>query len=183
MKALTIAYGVGLILAGASMMSVADAANRACNSAMGLTWGKYAPYPDTVTGTNSIGCHSTAEGHDCNPYTGDTKCNVARPLLCIHQDTTAFPVPADVNNLDPYNMWGYGAVGTTKPIKPCQVATTIQQANAICVAEFGAGFRVAEWHDAIGGLGTAFQVFGGLGNTKRRVWVDINSTNGTCWTH
>jgi hypothetical protein len=62
---------------------------------------------------------------------------------------------------------------------PTILPATLATANALCVAEFGAGWRVAEFHD---GWGWNFQAFGGLGKPAGRFWVNIDDQpGGVCW--
>ncbi len=144
----------------------------------GLTWDRAAVNP--VNGTVTVSCHGNVEGHDCNPYTGDTSCKLPRPILCIEKNAAAFPVPASVNNSSQYNKWAYGVVGTTPPVSPCAAnLKTIKDADAVCQKEFGPNFRVAEHHD---GWGWAFQAYGNVGNPQKRFWVNVNDQpNGNCW--
>jgi hypothetical protein len=135
----------------------------------GMTWklvGTNAP-----TGTTVVGCAVS-----CDAYQGDTPCTTALPLLCIKKDGAGFPLPASVSNANIYYTWAGGIVGTTSAIVP---PTTLTGANTRCVQEFGAGWRVAEFHD---GWGWGFQAYGGIGDPTRRFWVHINDQPGaTCW--
>ena len=63
--------------------------------------------------------------------------------------------------------------------KPPQPPPTLAVANALCVNEFGPGWRVAEFHD---GWGWHFQAFGGVGNPAQKFWVHISDQPGArCW--
>jgi hypothetical protein len=137
----------------------------------GLTWKLLGT--NTTTGTIDVGCWN-----GCNAYQGDTTCATALPILCIKKSGPGFPlgVPMSVDNSNIYHKWAGGVVGTTKPKVPPATRTA---ANALCVQEFGPGWRVAEHHD---GWGWHFQAFGGVGNPAQRFWVDINDQSGaTCW--
>jgi hypothetical protein len=137
----------------------------------GLTWKLLGT--NTTTGTIDVGCWN-----GCNAYQGDTTCTTALPILCIKKAGPGFPlaVPMSVDNSNIYHKWAGGVVGTTKPKVP---PATRAAANALCVQEFGPGWRVAEHHD---GWGWHFQAFGGVGNPAQRFWVDINDQPGaTCW--
>jgi hypothetical protein len=137
----------------------------------GLTWKWLAKNP--TTGTVDVGCWN-----GCDAYHGDTSCKKALPLLCIKKSGPGFPlpVPTSVDNSNQYHKWAGGVIGTTKPVVP---PSTRAAADALCVQEFGPGFRVAEHHD---GWGWHFQAFGGVGNPAQNFWVDINNQPGaTCW--
>jgi len=183
MKSSPIKLGTAVILVATAVSGVAFAGGLCAKK--GLTWGFY--YTNSTTGTSAVWCHSPlagilhrGEATDCDPYNGDTKCRVAKPLLCINKDTV-YPRPTDVDDTNMYDKWSEGVIGTTKPVQPCTAATTLTQANQICQAEFGAGWRVAEFHDGVGGLGWGLQAYGALGDPKHRVWVDINDKSTTCW--
>jgi hypothetical protein len=89
------------------------------------------------------------------------------------------PVPASVNNTSRNNKWSGGVVGTTSATVPPATLTAVNGANALCVREFGADWRVAEFHD---GYGWYFQAFGGVGDPTKRFWVHIkDQPNATCW--
>lgn|GEM_PF-4788975 len=136
----------------------------------GMTW-KLA-LTNAPTGTILVGCSG------CNAYQGDTPCTTALPILCIKKSGPGFPLPlpASVSNANIYFMWSGGVVGTTYPYVP---PTTLTVANNLCVLEFGAGWRVAEFHDA---WGWGFQAYGGVGNPAQRFWVHINDQPGAiCW--
>jgi hypothetical protein len=143
----------------------------AASSSKGLTWKLLAT--NSTTGTIDVGC---ATG--CDAYHGDTSCTKALPILCIKKSGPGFPLalPASVDNSNQYHKWSGGVVGTTKATVP---PATLAGANALCVKEFGPGWRVAEHHD---GWGWHFQAFGGVGNPAQNFWVHINDQPGaTCW--
>jgi len=136
----------------------------------GMTWRLIAT--NAPTGTTVVGCSG------CNAYQGDTPCTTALPILCIKKSGPGFPLalPASVSNGNIYYTWAGGVVGTTYPYVP---PTTLAAANNLCILEFGAGWRVAEFHD---GWGWDFQAYGGVGDPSKRFWVHINDQPGaTCW--
>ncbi len=141
-------------------------------AAKGMTWRLIST--NSPSGTIRVGC-----GQDeCNPYKGDTACSTALPILCIKKTGAGFPlpVPASVNNTDKYNKWSGGVVATTAPVAP---PAKLADAHALCARDFGADWRVAEFHD---GWGWYFQTYGGVANPQARFWVDINDQKaGRCW--
>jgi hypothetical protein len=137
----------------------------------GLTWRLIST--NLPTGTIRVGCAG-----ECDPYHGDTECTVALPLLCIKKVGAGFPLPlpASVNNTRLHNKWSGGVVGTTSATVP---PTTLADADALCVQEFGEDWRVAEFHD---GWGWSFQAYGGVSDPSSRFWVHIDDQpDGTCW--
>lgn len=142
----------------------------AASNSKGLTWRLLAT--NSTTGTIDVGCWN-----GCNAYQGDTPCTKALPILCIKKTGPGFPLalPASVIT-NQYHKWSGGVVGTTKATVP---PTKLTAADALCVKEFGAGWRVAEFHD---GWGWHFQAFGGVGNPAQNFWVHINDQPGAiCW--
>jgi hypothetical protein len=136
-------------------------------SARGLTWRQISRNP--ATGTILVGC-----GVECDSYNGDTPCTAALPLLCIKKAGAGFPLPIPAGE-SRYN-WSGGVVGTTRATVPPK---TLAGANALCAKEFGAAWRVAEFHD---GGDLYFQANGSVGDPSKRFWVHINDQPGaTCW--
>ncbi|MES1245726.1 MAG: hypothetical protein ABUT39_29235 [Acidobacteriota bacterium] len=138
----------------------------------GMTWRLTST--NSPTGTIHVGCGN----NECDPRQGDTDCTTALPILCIKKSGTGFPlpVPATVNNSDQYHRWSGGVVGTTGATVP---PATLTAANDLCTKQFGADWRVAEFHD---GWGWYFQAYGGVGDPSKRFWVHINDQpKGRCW--
>lgn len=134
-----------------------------------MTWGLRAS--NATDGVINVGC-----GNTCDAYSGDTPCSTALPVLCILKEGSGLPLPASVDNSDIYDQWSGGVVGTTKATVP---PATLAGANALCVAEFGANWRVAEFHD---GWGWNLQAYGYVGDPAARFWVHIDDQPGaTCW--
>jgi len=140
----------------------------------GMTW--IHSTSNSQVGTITVGCSG------CNPYQGDTPCSQQMPLLCIYKPTPAFPPPVNLNNTDLYNLWAGGVVATAQPVAG-NAFVNIAAANAYCAAQFGTGWRVAEFHD---GWGWNFQAYGGTVSApavpSTRFWVNINDQSaGNCW--
>jgi hypothetical protein len=147
---------------------------------MGMTWRWETINP--IEGTVEVGC-GVSNPNPCNGYVGDQLCTTSLPLLCFKPFTPLLPVPKSVNDTDYYNRWSGGIVGTTGPVQASSFNGSLAQANARCVQEFGATWRVAEFHDGASGAGGwNFQAYGNVGNPASRFWVHINDQpNGTCW--
>lgn len=154
----------------------------------GMTWVKHSH--NNTNGQDSVGCYdydystSPATPLACDPYTGDTSCAASRPILCIRQDgsgscgfTPSF-----------YNGWAKGNLGLTASVTGTAL-TSLAVANGYCAAQFGVGWRMAEFHDGGGGWGfTAYSNLNDLytrGHAShtfdRRFWVHINDQPGNCW--
>jgi len=143
----------------------------------GMTWGVRDPQPETVNGVAHVGCHDAAGGK-CEPYNGDTLCSTPLPILC--HNPMQLRKPANLTESQ-WDRWSGGLIGTTNPMA---APSTLADANAECVKEFGDGWRVAEHHDAYPGTsGWAFSAYGNVGTKGKRFWTDIkNQPNGICWT-
>jgi hypothetical protein len=132
----------------------------------GMTWGKISH--TTANGVDHVGCQG------CNPYTGDTVCSSALPLLCIRTDGA--PVPAGVA-VDFNNGWIGGNIGLTAPVRGDQLLSPAN-ADAICQGAFGPGYQMAEFHHPSGGWSWSSR---GNVDPATRFWVSINDNQGNCW--
>jgi subtilisin family serine protease len=139
----------------------------------GMTW--------TVLGQQEGYVHVGADGQT-NAYSGDTTIDQYLPILCVLVDGRAAPGGI---SFDYYNGWLRGAVRATPPI-PSTVLTSQQQGDEICADTFGAGWRLAEFHDGRYGSGFSssggwsFWAAGGL-PTGTRFWVAINDQPANPW--
>ncbi len=156
-----------------------------CGVRKGLTWRLNST--NTVTGTIDVGCGYSNNTGECNPRAGDTLCTTKLPVLCFKP--AQLPVPSNVDNSSVYHRWSRGIVATTPAVPGNSTSnpdlSTIAKANSYCALLFGAGWRVAEFHD---GWGWNFQAYGGVGQASERFWIDINdqrstpsTPKGTCW--
>ncbi len=134
--------------------------------------------PDTV----HFNCHGEPAGLDrphngsCNPYQGDTSCRTVLPVLCLKPGTD--PQPAGVE-AGFYKGWTGGTLSATQPVMGA-ILSSQAVAHARCEAEFGTGWRMAEFHDARGGWGV--QGLRGQGYSPgTRYWVSVNDQPGNCW--
>lgn len=131
----------------------------------GLTWAK-ASHASAFS-TDAVGCAG------CNPYTGDTSCATALPLLCLNPDGAPNPGVA----VSFTNGWARGFIHLTQPVAGTALGS-LANANALCAARFGPGYRMAEFHDGAGGWG--WQAYGNV-DPARRFWVHINDQPANCW--
>lgn len=166
----------------------------------GYTVGLY--FHDPVLGIDRVGHNSIGD-----PINGDTSCHAMRPILCVNVDGSARP-PYPINDETGaafYNGWVEGHFARTLPIKGFRMNSR-DDANEICRAHFGRGWRMAEFHDgryiadmsdqthygdaahspspwpAQGKLrgGWTMYGFGNLG-ADTRFWVAVNDQKANCW--
>ena len=140
----------------------------------GLTWGKLRHLNDLQI--DFVGCGG------CDAYHGDTSCLEARPILCLKVDHSPRP-PYEITGSahampkEYYEGWAGGTIALTAPV----IGTTLQSpsnADDICSAQLGAGYRMAEFHDGHGGWN--FWAFGNIPDNSR-FWVAINDQPANCW--
>ncbi|MEV7022580.1 hypothetical protein [Kitasatospora sp. NPDC093558] len=131
---------------------------------LGLTWANLEQRADIV--------HVGRDGQS-NPYLGDTAPDAQLPVLCILQDNR--PAPAGIPTTG-FHAWARGEVRATAPT-PGSDLTSRADADAICSAAFGDGFRMAEFHD---GNGWSFWASGTL-PTDTRFWTAINDQRANPW--
>lgn len=148
----------------------------------GLTFGSV---EDAQIGPGEVhmSCHAAPRGIDnpwrdsCNPYTGDTACTEARPILCVRMDGSPEPQNLTFNF---YNGWVPGVLSSTSPVVGTRL-TSLAVADAICADELGQGFRMAAFHDANGNGGWTFTGKRGKVDEQQRNWVHIGDQPGNCW--
>ncbi len=143
----------------------------------GLTWEKRQVHD--IVGAVAVGCgYTPGVGSHCDPYTGDTNCDVQLPVLCFLDAGLA--QPANLDTPSRYRQWSGGIVATTDIVSGNSFKF-ISDANYFCAQNFGPGWRVAEHHD---GWGWSFWAYGNIGENfdGGRFWIDINDQpDGTCW--
>lgn len=178
-------YGNGIVTTASNAASLAasiTAAFRPLDCQMplathrGLTWTRYLQREDGVV---HIGF-----GGGGNAYQGDTLPSVALPILCIRLDGS--PAPPDLVPRLVYNDgWAPGRVALSQPVHGAYL-TSIATANAICASEFGAGWRMTEFHDGRWGPNLQYRgqwnfwTYGTLpGDT--RFWVRIDDQPANPW--
>jgi len=152
---------------------------RCAQQQKGMTW--IHTSSNAQTGTITVGCSG------CDAYHGDTVCTQPLPLLCIYKPATSFQLPAGGSNANQYNLWSGGVVAPTQPVAGNTFAhisaTPGSDADSYCQAQFGSGWRVAEFHE---GWGWNFQAYGGTVSAptvpSTRFWVHIkDQASANCW--
>lgn len=132
----------------------------------GMTWAKSGH--GASPGVDLVSCAN------CDPYTGDTACSTALPVLCINKDGSPAPAGLATNF---YYGWAQGNIATTLPT-PGTALTSLAAADNICTVFFGSGWRMAEFHDGNGGWN--WYAYGNV-RADTRFWVHVNDQPANCW--
>ncbi|HEY0736039.1 MAG TPA: S8 family peptidase [Herpetosiphonaceae bacterium] len=140
----------------------------------GMTW--------TVLQQRSDGVVHVGSDSQTNPYSGDTPATASLPVLCLN--VTYSSVPAGITP-DFYNGWARGSLAVTPAVSGTQL-TSRAAADAICAANFGSSWRMAEFHDGWYGAnleysgGWSYWGYGTLA-VGSRFWVAINDQPANPW--
>lgn len=148
-----------------TLAAIATAPAALASGGYGMTWVKLSH--EATYSTDKVGCPS------CNPYTGDTVCTTPLPVLCIRQDSS--PNPGLVISF--YDGWAAGNIHVTPAVAGTSL-TSLSVANNLCVSYFGPGYRMAEFHDGLGGWN--WSAYGNISNASP-FWVYINDQPANCW--
>ena len=185
-------YAYGTLGASQFWTSINDQFANCWNTTTGnaMTWTTIgAP----ATQSNSVGCSR------CDPYNGDTSCATHLPVLCLKPEGLARE-NYDVETGSEYTEgWAGGHIRFTDAI-PGTRLLSLRHANSICAATFGAGYRMAEFHDGkyVMGMGIDsyfgstwpvgpglssggwhFSAYGSVPTGK--FWTYINDQDANCW--
>ncbi|MFF2045903.1 hypothetical protein ACFVVX_36335 [Kitasatospora sp. NPDC058170] len=133
----------------------------------GMTWANLEQRADNVV---HVGYDNATNS---NPYSGDTPSSAVLPLLCLRQDGR--PAPAGVPTSG-FHSWAGGEVKATAPLSGSQL-TSRAAADQKCADSFGAGFRMAEFHD---GSGWGLWANGTL-PANTRFWTAISDQPANPW--
>ena len=79
---------------------------------------------------------------------------------------------------DSYNGWAEGDIKLTTNISGCKL-TNLAAANAICEAQFGTDWQMAEFHQGVKS-GWNFYAYGDTQATSR-FWLQIDDQEANCW--
>lgn len=127
-----------------------------------------------------------------NPYQGDTLTSNVLPVLCINENNPPYPgagvigSPVQTPGGAWRKTWSGGTVALTAPVKGTTL-TSLAVANALCASQFGAGYRMAEFHDGDATLWSGWDFWGAVLNAYicpfegTRYWVSINGQNANPW--
>src|SRR5262245_32801769 len=126
--------------------------------------------------------HVGADGQT-NPYTGDTTVDRYQPALCLNVDYR--PAPSGIG-FDFYNGWAQGQVRATAAVRGDALAGSAAAGDILCANTFGAGWKLAEFHD--GRYGSEFEQSGGWSFwaagtlfAGERFWVAIGDQPANAW--
>jgi hypothetical protein len=130
-----------------------------------------------------------------NPYTGDTYTYVSLPVLCINKaglpEPSNIPAPYLTSGGAERGTWSGGYVAITQPIAGTSL-TSRTVANQYCAGAFGAGYRMAEFHDGVStmsGVSAGWDFWGQLVTSPGaatcaylgRLWVAISDQTSNPW--
>ncbi|MFE7562823.1 hypothetical protein [Kitasatospora sp. NPDC057500] len=133
----------------------------------GMTWTTLEQRADNVV---HVGYDDAANS---NPYNGDTPSSAVLPLLCLKHDGRPAPAGVPTNG---YHSWAGGEVKATAPLPGHQLSSRAA-ADQKCADGFGAGFRMAEFHD---GSGWGLWANGTL-PAGTRFWTAIDDQPANPW--
>ncbi|WP_051965022.1 S8 family peptidase [Deinococcus misasensis] len=125
-----------------------------------------------------------------NPYLGDTPVSQSLPVLCINKSNLPNPGAAMIGTSyttpgGAYRRtWSGGTIALTPPIKG-QLLTSRAFADGICAQNFGAGYRMASFHDGDSAVNAGWDFWAATSQLSRlqtqRFWVAINTTSANPW--
>jgi len=130
----------------------------------GMTWS---------VATKEWGRDVTLVGRDfhTDAYNGDTPCDRTLPVACLQP--AGLPVPPGITPTA-NSGWTGGNMRLSAPVRGSSL-TSRAAADAVCAGQFGAGWRMGEFHD--GGGGWAWWALG----DPQRMWVAINDQPANPW--
>ncbi len=115
--------------------------------------------------------------HVCNPYVGDTPCELPQPVACVRQ--LGAPVPASLHGRLASRIWSGGELAFTEPVAAARF-DRIADVDRFCARRFGTDWRTATFHDGMSYIGIAGMARGAP--LEGRAWVDIaDQPYATCW--
>ena len=111
----------------------------------------------------------------CNPFEGDQICTAQMPVAC-YKPGTRTPGGLEKAGLGQGYSPG-GEVRATTPVAASSFATRAD-ADGYCTGQFGAGWRILEYHVGAGG---AIATYSDIA-PRTRLWVDVSDQRyGNCW--
>jgi len=118
-------------------------------------------------------------------YHGDTMTQAALPVLCLRAsglaDPGGLPPPAETPFGSLRSQWSGAEIALTEPMAG-QALTSRGVADAHCASRFGAGWRMAEFHDGGPGSGYDFWAYAVAGDfDASRFWVSISDQPANPW--
>ena len=134
----------------------------------GMTWG--------VRGQNGLTTWVGAIDQSTDAYQGDTPCSETRPLLCFQPGKRPQPKNYAFPALVAQIRWTGGAIALVPEVLGLELRSR-ETPDRMCAAKFGAGWRMAEFHEG-GSWG-----FGAEGELPpdARFWVAIKDQRANPW--
>ncbi|HEU4325515.1 MAG TPA: hypothetical protein VFS21_20385 [Roseiflexaceae bacterium] len=169
-------FRVGLAVFALALLGLAPSqpARAGLASHYGMTW---STVEQRGNGLVHVGHWGTSD-----PYNGDTPPSTSLPILCLKVDN--LPVPSTITP-DFHNGWSGGYVALSTTVQGYAL-TSQAEADRRCASQFGAGWRMAEFHD--GRYGPSLQYSGGWSfwaygwiASGARFWVAINDQAANPW--
>ncbi len=119
------------------------------------------------------------------PYGGDTPTSTALPVLCLRPSGLPDPRHLSTSYRTPggsqRRRWSGSEVALTEPIAGWSL-TSREAGDLQCARRFGAGWRMAEFHDGGRGAGFDFWALATQGDFETtRFWVAISDQNANPW--
>ena len=111
----------------------------------------------------------------CNPFEGDQLCTAAMPVAC-YKSGSRVPAGLEAAGLGQ----GYSPGGEVRITRPVAADTFTARADVdrFCSGQFGAGWRILEYHDGAGG---AIATYSDIA-PKTRAWIDVSDKRyANCW--
>lgn len=150
---------------------------------MGLAMSIQASVDDSGAGITLLGCHHERQDlPQCDPLRGNARCDAHLPLLCFSDSN--LPAPSIPESAFPWTQaldffWSGGQIAAIPDVRGDGLGT-VSEANALCETEFGAGWRVASYHESA--RSNNFAAYGQLAEPHRLHWLDIkDQPYATCW--
>ena len=127
------------------------------------------------TDVSFLSCFLDKTQAPCNPFEGDRLCTAALPVACYKPGKR---VPGGLEKVGLGQ--GYSPGGEVRATSPIAASTfaTRGDADRYCTGQFGAGWRILEYHDGAGG---AIATYSDIA-PKSRLWVDVSDQRyANCW--
>ncbi|WP_157442872.1 hypothetical protein [Deinococcus misasensis] len=152
-----------------------------------MTWKLLQTAQSSTQTYGLVGIHAASDA-----YNGDTLTSGTLPMLCINKSNLPNPGTAVIGThyTTPggayRKTWSGGTIALTAPIKG-QLLTSRAVADGICAQNFGAGYRMAEFHDGDSTLWAGWDFWAAIrGNNltpfqNTTFWMAINGTSANPW--
>ncbi len=111
----------------------------------------------------------------CNPFVGDKLCTAELPVACYKPGAR---VPANLNQAGLGAGYATGGEVRATPAIAASGFQTRTDADRYCSAQFGAGWRILEYHDGSSGAIVTYSAIAPM----TRLWVDVRDQRyANCW--